>query len=276
MEFLQRFTSREVQFKKLPSGEDSLGDDDLNITPSKKHRYHNYISPCYVHLILLTFNVFLSLFIMMKNQSDNYVASPASEAITYENIYFNASLKIESPFTGEPRPELDQAWSDLLQYSSIAVSGDDLSRLNKTSIPIPGAKDSYWVDLSVTHELHCIKRLYQFFHRDYYFPDLSPEDEELNYMHTDHCLEILRQASMCHGDISLIPMHWNEFSPIPEADFSVPHKCVNWEKLRTWTRMNSVDVMRPNFLKHPSLGPSFPDGSNHGVGVEHKHSSGAR
>ncbi|PYI34944.1 hypothetical protein BP00DRAFT_462874 [Aspergillus indologenus CBS 114.80] len=198
----------------------------------------------------------------------------ALAAIAYEEIYFNASLKIESPFIGEPRPELDQAWTDLLQYSSIAVSGEDLRRINKTSIPIPGAKDSYWVDLSITHELHCIKRLYQFFHKDHYFPDLSPEEEELNYMHTDHCLEILRQASMCHGDVSLIPMHWNDISPIPEADFSVPHKCVNWEKLRTWTRENSVDVMRPNFLQHPRLGPSFPDGSNHGVGVEHKHTSG--
>lgn len=59
---------------------------------------------------------------------------------------------------------------------------------------------------------------------------------------------------MCHGDISLIPMHWNPFSPIPEADFSVPHRCVNWKKLREWTRENSVDMMKPNFLQHPTLG----------------------
>lgn len=134
--------------------------------------------------------------------------------------------------------------------------------------------DAYWVDLSVTHELHCIKRLYQYFHKEAYFPSLSPEDEELNFMHTDHCLEILRQAAMCHADISLIPMQWSAHSPVPEADFSVPHKCVNWEKLRMWTRDHSIDVMKPGFLQHPILGPAFPDGSNKGIGVEHKHAHG--
>lgn len=40
--------------------------------------------------------------------------------------------------------------------SSIIVSEADLKNVNKTSIPIPGMDDAYWVDLSVTHELHCI------------------------------------------------------------------------------------------------------------------------
>lgn len=42
--------------------------------------------------------------------------------------------------------------------SSIVVSGDDLRQLKKSSIAVPGTRDSYWVDLSVTHELHCIVR----------------------------------------------------------------------------------------------------------------------
>jgi hypothetical protein len=44
--------------------------------------------------------------------------------------------------------------------SNIRVSGADLAKINKTSIPMPGEEDSYWVELSVVHELHCIVSLF--------------------------------------------------------------------------------------------------------------------
>ena len=52
-------------------------------------------------------------------------------------------------------------YSHLIQFvdSNIWVNGDDLKKVNKTSIPVPGEEDKYWVELSVVHELHCIVSL---------------------------------------------------------------------------------------------------------------------
>ncbi|KAL2014511.1 hypothetical protein VTN00DRAFT_2036 [Thermoascus crustaceus] len=164
--------------------------------------------------------------------------TPAQEAVKMEAREFQGQLRIVSPYQGEPSPELDKAWKELLQYSNVWVSGEELRKINKTSIPIPGEEDKYWVELSVVHELHCIKRLRQFWHQDYYFANISAEDRRLNWLHTDHCLEILRQSVMCHADISMITMTWEPTSKYPAADFQNVHECV-----------------------------PFPDGYYHGIGA---------
>lgn len=45
-----------------------------------------------------------------------------------------------------------------LKYADahVRVSGEDLRRINKTSIPLPGEDDTYWGTLGVVHELHCL------------------------------------------------------------------------------------------------------------------------
>lgn len=37
--------------------------------------------------------------------------------------------------------------------------------------------------LNVYHELHCLKRLHQYMYQEYYWPDLSPRQLELNRLH---------------------------------------------------------------------------------------------
>lgn len=65
---------------------------------------------------------------------------------------------------------------------------------------------------------------------------------------------------MCRGDIALVPMHWQSSSPKPIADFSAPHKCVDWEALMEWSKPRFLDILRPNYLKHPVLGtPQAPE-----------------
>jgi hypothetical protein len=43
-----------------------------------------------------------------------------------------------------------------LKDTNIRVSGEDLRRINMSSIAVPGEEDSYWVALSAMHELHCV------------------------------------------------------------------------------------------------------------------------
>lgn len=43
--------------------------------------------------------------------------------------------------------------------------------------------DGYLGTLNVYHELHCLKRLHQYMYPHYYFPDLTPEQHEMNRLH---------------------------------------------------------------------------------------------
>lgn len=58
---------------------------------------------------------------------------------------------------------------------------------------------------------------------------------------------------MCHGDVGVITFQWSPDSLVPVAN-STSHQCVNWEKLATWTKARTVDMMKPGWLIHPTKG----------------------
>lgn len=133
------------------------------------------------------------------------------------------------------------------------------------------------------------KRLHQYMYEDYYFKDITPTQKEMNRLHNgkpfstalslrskhqltqasfsrlEHCLDFLRQATMCHGDIGLITFEWAETSRLPVAN-ATSHECVNWQKLDDWTRRNSVNPFTLG-LVHPTLGPAYPDGEGDSIGA---------
>ncbi|GAQ46496.1 hypothetical protein ANI_1_1444104 [Aspergillus niger] len=55
--------------------------------------------------------------------------------------------------------------------------------------------------LGVYHQLHCLNRLRKSFYPDVFYPNMSAEQVEI---HKNHCFDAIRQAILCHGDISLI------------------------------------------------------------------------
>ncbi|KAF4628749.1 hypothetical protein G7Y89_g9408 [Cudoniella acicularis] len=184
---------------------------------------------------------------------DKTVYSPAQEAVNFERVRFNATLVIESPYNGEPGPEVDAAWHELLSYMNIAVSGSDLDRIGASSIPIPDQEGQYVAGLNVFHELHCLKRIRQYTWADYYHPNATEEDSRLNRLHADHCIDVLRQAILCHSDISLFTLEWSQAQSKPRANFSHEHTCVNWGAILAWARERSVPESTMKNLKHPIL-----------------------
>jgi hypothetical protein len=74
---------------------------------------------------------------------------------------------------------------------------------------------------------------------------------------TEHCLDFLRQAAMCHADLGLITFQWSPDSLVPVAN-ATTHQCANWEKIDAWTRARTVDMMKPGWLVHPTKGMSCP------------------
>ncbi|KAK1777757.1 hypothetical protein QBC45DRAFT_329915 [Copromyces sp. CBS 386.78] len=138
-------------------------------------------------------------------------------------------------FMGKPRPELDQAWHDLLDSTLIKYSADELFLANNaTSVQ---HKDGGFVGgLGISHSLHCLKRLKQYIHREYYYDHETQDWAEL-YSHVDHCLESLRQEILCNADVSVYTLKWTPHSRFkPTVKVPQPHACVDWEALHGWMK----------------------------------------
>ncbi|KAH9225908.1 hypothetical protein K456DRAFT_1743165 [Colletotrichum gloeosporioides 23] len=163
-------------------------------------------------------------------------------------------------YTGEPRPEVDQAWKDLLQYNNIRVSDGWVHRWGREHEAVKLPDGGYLGMLSVFHELHCIKRLYQTLSPEYYFPNATDKEIAINREHNQHCLEVLRMGAACRGDISIITHMWTDKDAQPIVNQTAPHQCVDFSKVMEYSRDNTVDVYQDNYIVHPKFGPSFPHG----------------
>ncbi|KGO69687.1 Protein of unknown function DUF3328 [Penicillium italicum] len=190
----------------------------------------------------------------------NLVFSPAHEAVRYEEIRFAENSQSHGPFSGNPRPEIDKNWHDLLNAENIIIEPEVMKHYGREDIGVALPEGGGYIGtLNVYHELHCIKRLYQFSYPEYYFPNMTKEENEVNRLHNEHCLDFLRQASMCHGDVGLITFQWSPTSRIPVAN-ATTHECVNWKAIDEWTKERTVDMMKPGWLVHPMYGPAYENG----------------
>ncbi|MCJ1387406.1 hypothetical protein MMC18_000249 [Xylographa bjoerkii] len=203
--------------------------------------------------------------------------APAVEAIRYESQYFDEKRleEIDSPYVGEPREELDQAWHEHLQNSNVAVPAEtmrDLGRLDDAqSILLPDGS-GYLTMIFAYHQLHCIKRLHHALYPTHYFPNLTAAESRDQSLHNAHCLDLLRQTVMCNGDVSLITMHWGHTQRMPLGNFSAAHSCRDWSAIDAWAGEHSPKrLMEPGWLVNPTFGPVIDEANRHErkLGVTH-------
>ncbi|KND87851.1 hypothetical protein TOPH_07439 [Tolypocladium ophioglossoides CBS 100239] len=249
---------------------------DASVLAGNRPRAFRGNLTCFFVLQLFLISIYTTTFFTLRRGAceASLVYSPAASAVKLERVRFNATLVIESPYNGPPSKEVDAAWAAIIDNMNIAVPKSDLDRVGAASIRIPDTDNMYFAGLSVFHELHCLKRLRQYTWKEHYFPNMSANDERLNRLHTDHCLEILRQAAMCRADISLFTLQWSEDSLLPRADFSQEHECINFDAIYRWAGERRVDAGRPGILTHPlhashitpNTGVAFPDGKGDKVG----------
>ncbi|TQV91039.1 tat pathway signal sequence [Cordyceps javanica] len=229
------------------------------------------------HMVLFTVYAAV-LFAVLKSKKssarmEGMPISPAIPAIKWEEHKFSLEDKIQEKgsFSGKPNADLDKAWHDLLNYENIIIEPEIMAHYDRLDVGVAVPEGGgYLGTLNVYHELHCLKRLHQYMYPDYYFGDLTAEQHEMNRLHNEHCIDFLRQSSMCHGDIGLITYEWHDNSRIPVANATM-HQCVNWQQLDDWTRARSVDMMKPGWLVHPIFGLAYPDGEGDKIGAVDPH-----
>ncbi|KAK8074281.1 hypothetical protein PG994_005180 [Apiospora phragmitis] len=189
--------------------------------------------------------------------------SPANGALRYRKVSYNGALHQASPYRGDPRPELDQAWADLITHNNVRLSKEELHMMNRTALELYD-KSGYYGQLSAFHHLHCLKYICQVLHPEYYDTDTADRDEHVAYdtltsaPRQDHCIDDIRQALMCHADTSIVTFDWK--SPdwrAPWPNFSIDHTCADWDALDRWAAARSFSLFDQHSVVHPQLDKPF-------------------
>ncbi|KAI1829089.1 hypothetical protein DTO013E5_9787 [Penicillium roqueforti] len=141
---------------------------------------------------MMLFTVYAIVFFVVVSQKSKSAReqglpiSPAIPAIRYEARKFTLEdcIQEKGSFSGKPSAEVDKAWHDLLNTENIIIEPEIMTHYGREDIGVAVPEgDGYLGTLNVYHELHCLKRLHQYMYPHYYFPDLTPEQHEMNRLH---------------------------------------------------------------------------------------------
>jgi len=137
--------------------------------------------------------------------------------------------------------------------NNLRVQKQDLEKANLTSVPLKDNQGGYLATLDVFHTLHCVNKIRKSYYSDYYHdPNPLADQQE----HFDHCIDLLRQVVMCHGDVSLHTYEWIDDYRWPWPSMKTEHQCRNWNKLMAWSEEHYIPSLTGPILSHPSLGMS--------------------
>ncbi|KAK0737598.1 hypothetical protein B0T21DRAFT_439502 [Apiosordaria backusii] len=169
--------------------------------------------------------------------------SPAP--VKYTNKFMNTDPDTEK-FLGEPRPELDGAWHELLDGTLIYFTEEELQKAgNATSVSRKGGGPLLALTFSYLRTIR--KKNKTIPPPLLLLPQHLPTNPSGNEtwadltVHVDHCLESLRQLVLCNADTNVYTLHWTDHSRL-KPSVKVPQQsvCVDWEGLHGWMKGRGV------------------------------------
>lgn len=206
--------------------------------------------------------------------------SPAHDAIERELRPFT----LTSPYNQHPSDKTDKLWEDLVDTGAMfPISPEMFAAVNDS--PETGVtythdpQGRYVATLASTHQVHCVDALRKglWFHYKHYkakndpiFMDADPPEK-----HLMHCVEMLRNAVMCSGDVSLVTYNWKKGHPGPKASFKSLHSCAKWDKIAEWRSAHNVTkniktLMRPIGIFDGKDGKPTEKGEGASHGAKHE------
>ncbi|KAL3417601.1 hypothetical protein PVAG01_10611 [Phlyctema vagabunda] len=123
---------------------------------------------------------------------------------TSQDFYNQPNDSSEITYIGNPSPIIDKAWHDLLHAQYTAITPAEAAQFPASHIePIWYNGDHSFMELSVFHNLHCLNEIRVAL-------DKGSEQKHGSIhggrVHLDHCVDQIRQALMCHADLTPVPM----------------------------------------------------------------------
>ncbi|KAG2059392.1 hypothetical protein BDR06DRAFT_949446 [Suillus hirtellus] len=185
------------------------------------------------------------------------VYSPASGAVDPMIIRFNGTLDFPSIYRGPPSQEIDAVWARItddvpptrMSLEEILKAGE-VDTPSKVKYP-PEYGGGFMVSMEAPHQLHCLNLLRKASWPKYYGPiDPSFQDTpEVVRMHLDHCIEMLRENTMCNADVTMITWDWVQGHKIPYPNFNTRHQCRDFEKVLDWAVEHAVHIPRSAVIR---------------------------
>ncbi|KAI1121061.1 hypothetical protein F5Y10DRAFT_257089 [Nemania abortiva] len=207
-------------------------------TTSKAHRSSYRLGNMRLKKLILPLSLLLNCLVIGRllfrpSQREHILTySPALPAISNERVVFSSAFGVErSPFQGEPSEENDRLWAGLYDFGISRITADEARPMDNKTLPIPGDKGGYIVQLAVFHQLHCLNMIRRAL---YGGADMSNTDDSMGIEHLDHCVDMLRQSIMCTSDVT--PTTFARTSPgrSMKVVAEVVHTCRRFSKVQQW------------------------------------------
>ncbi|KJX92026.1 hypothetical protein TI39_contig5958g00001 [Zymoseptoria brevis] len=172
------------------------------------------------------------------------IYSPAAEAVEYHVVdfgkYFLRRSEYMPKFGQLPTDDLDKRWEDLYDFGISSIPRWQADKLENKTEAIPGTED-YLIELDMFHQLHCLDMVRKALYPDRYEgwkwnPDGTVNIKDTNFHHWEHCIDGLRQAIQCTGDISPLRHRINGINGILAPDLAARHTCRNFTKIKEWAK----------------------------------------
>jgi len=186
--------------------------------------------------------------------------SPALGVVKYSPMLFNLSSEETKIYRGQPRPELDSAWDNITDgVRPTRISAAMLNQLGTTddSTVVKYPEDEgggVMASLAVLHQLHCVNLLRKATYQKYYEKDEVFQVTPNNLRgHLDHCVELLRQAIACAGDIGVITYDWVPETDTPVPNFTKIHQCRRFDDILEWSIENAVHIPASRMKKNHTV-----------------------
>lgn len=110
--------------------------------------------------------------------------------------------------------------------------------------PIPWTPGSQAFGLAVMHQLHCIASIKKAVNDYRYTGGDRGSNSSSVIGHVDHCIEVLRQATMCHGDMSLLRPNVQGHSYTGYDGWGNEHLCRDWEAIEDIVRTHGISFKK--------------------------------
>jgi len=178
--------------------------------------------------------------------------SPVNDLIRYKEVTFEPYFIDPSPWTRGTKEEKDKLWESTYNFGISGITKEEASHLLNATLPAPNDPSTYMIQLEVFHNLHCLNML-----RKSLYPEEYPEmvdynqDGSINHntlaaLHMDHCLDALRQSTMCEADITPVIFVHNFFGRGVFPKLVATHTCRDFDAIVDWAKDHEVKDYQAN------------------------------
>ncbi|KAF2757136.1 hypothetical protein EJ05DRAFT_511872, partial [Pseudovirgaria hyperparasitica] len=170
--------------------------------------------------------------------------SPAKNLVNYKLQSTSQYDLATDIYAGHPRPELEAAWSILLEPTNLRLTESEVHAVNRLDNAIALPDGGYAGSLNIFHELHCVDAIQRWLHTQLYastyFPHLNETDRARQRFRTEQCLTSLRKAALCHADVGVVTYNWDGEAGGPRA--RAEYQCADMGPLLEWAEGRRVEV----------------------------------